>query len=328
MRTDALSENLTAKTSARSEYSASDGNVSCCVSLLRTGSAFKNTTERDKMKTGLILEGGAMRGLFSAGIMDVLMENGIRFDGIIGVSAGAAFGCNYKSGQIGRSIRYNTAYSRDPRYCSIRSLIKTGDLYGADFCYHELPEKLDVFDNEAFFNNPTEFYVVCTDVNTGKPVYKKIDSPETDCFEWVRASASMPLASKVVEIDGYSLLDGGISDSIPLKYFESIGYGKNVVILTQPENYTKKKNRLIPLMKISLKNFPEAVEAMRHRHEIYNETLEYIKERELSGDILVIRPEAPLQIGRVEHDPEKMMRVYEEGRSAAMGKLSEIKSFL
>lgn len=280
------------------------------------------------MKTGLILEGGAMRGLFSAGIMDVLMENGIRFDGIIGVSAGAAFGCNYKSGQTGRSIRYNTAYSRDPRYCSIRSLIKTGDLYGADFCYHELPEKLDIFDSDAFFNDPTEFYVVCTDVNTGKPVYKKIDSPETDCFEWVRASASMPLASKVVEIDGYSLLDGGISDSIPLKYFESIGYGKNVVILTQPENYTKKKNRLIPLMKISLKNFPEAVEAMKHRHEIYNETLEYIKERELSGDILVIRPEAPLQIGRVEHDPEKMMKVYEEGRSVAIGKLSEIESFL
>lgn len=280
------------------------------------------------MKTGLILEGGAMRGLFSAGIMDVLMENGIRFDGIIGVSAGAAFGCNYKSGQIGRSIRYNTAYSRDPRYCSIRSLIKTGDLYGADFCYHELPEKLDIFDSDAFFNDPTEFYVVCTDVNTGKPVYKKIDSPETDCFEWVRASASMPLASKVVEIDGYSLLDGGISDSIPLKYFESIGYGKNVVILTQPENYTKKKNRLIPLMKISLKNFPEAVEAMKHRHEIYNETLEYIKERELSGDILVIRPEAPLQIGRVEHDPEKMMKVYEEGRRTALQKLSEIQSFL
>ena len=269
-----------------------------------------------------------MRGLFSAGIMDVLMENGIRFDGIIGVSAGAAFGCNYKSGQTGRSIRYNTAYSRDPRYCSIRSLIKTGDLYGADFCYHELPEKLDIFDSDAFFNDPTEFYVVCTDVNTGKPVYKKIDSPETDCFEWVRASASMPLASKVVEIDGYSLLDGGISDSIPLKYFESIGYGKNVVILTQPENYTKKKNRLIPLMKISLKNFPEAVEAMKHRHEIYNETLEYIKERELSGDILVIRPEASLQIGRVEHDPEKMMKVYEEGRRTALQKLSEIQSFL
>ncbi|MDO4482414.1 MAG: patatin family protein [Bacillota bacterium] len=280
------------------------------------------------MKTGLVLEGGAMRGLFSAGAMDVLMENCIRFDGIIGVSAGAAFGCNYKSGQAGRAIRYNTAYSRDPRYCSLRSLIKTGDLYGADFCYHVLPEKLDIFDNEAFFNDPADFYVVCTDVNTGEPVYKKIDTSESDCFEWIRASASMPLASRIVEIDGYSLLDGGISDSIPLKFFEDAGFDKNIVILTQPDNFTKKKNRLIPVMKIALKDYPKVVKAMKHRHEIYNLTLEYVKKKELSGDILVIRPETPLQIGRVEHNPEKMMKVYEEGRSAALKMISEIKEFL
>ena len=125
------------------------------------------------MKTGLVLEGGAMRGLFSAGVMDVLMEHQITFDGAIGVSAGAAFGCNYKSRQPGRVIRYNTMYAKDPRYCSLRSFLRTGDLFRADFCYHELPKKLDVFDAEAFQQNPMEFYVVCTDIQTGKAVYRK-----------------------------------------------------------------------------------------------------------------------------------------------------------
>ena len=143
-----------------------------------------------------------MRGLFTAGVIDVLLENGIEFDGMIGVSAGAAFGCNFKSRQIGRALRYNVKYCKDKRYCSLRSLIKTGNLYGAEFCYHELPEKLDIFDSETFNNNPMESYVVCTDVDTGKPIYKRCDVADSDYLEWQRASASMPLASKVVEIDG------------------------------------------------------------------------------------------------------------------------------
>ncbi len=280
------------------------------------------------MKKGLILEGGAMRGLFTAGVMDVMMEAGLRFDSIVGVSAGAAFGCNYKSGQIGRVLRYNTTYCRDWRYCSFRSLIKTGDLYGADFCYHELPEKLDLFDDEEFKADPAEFYCVCTDCVTGKAVYHKVLSAQYGDLEWIRASASMPLVSRVVNIDGQELLDGGIADSIPLKFMEEQGCEKNLVVLTQPRDYVKKKNSLMPLMKLALKKYPKVLETMSKRHEVYNETLEYIRQQEAEGSVFVISPEAKLEIGRTEKDPEKMRAVYALGRKAAEKKLKELKKFL
>jgi len=280
------------------------------------------------MKKGLIMEGGAMRGLFTAGVIDVMMENDIEYDGAIGVSAGAAFGCNYKSRQIGRVIRYNIDNCRNPEYCSFRSLIKTGDMFGAEYCYHKLPEELDLFDYETYEKNPMEFYIVCTDVETGKPVYYKSDKADRECLEWMRASASMPLASRIVEVGGYKLLDGGISDSIPIKYFESIGYNRNVVILTQPEDYVKGRNKLIPLMKTVLRKYPNVVDTIARRHEIYNETTEYIKKKEREGDILVIRPDEALPIKRVEHDADKMRNVYGLGRVVAMRRLEEIKEFL
>ena len=155
-----------------------------------------------RLKTGLIMEGGAMRGMFTCGVIDVLMENGARFDGAAGISAGAVFGCNFKSRQIGRAIRYNKKYCADPRFCSFRSLIKTGDMYGADFCYRELPDLLDPFDRETFRTDPMEFYVGATDVSTGKCVYHKcVDGGHTD-IQWMRASASMPLVSRPVSVDG------------------------------------------------------------------------------------------------------------------------------
>ncbi len=195
------------------------------------------------MKKGLVLEGGGMRALFTVGVTDVLMENGITFDGAIGVSAGAAFGCNYKSCQPGRAIRYNTRFAKDKRYCSMSSLIRTGDLFGADFCYKRIPRDLDKFDDEAYDNNPMEFYVVCTDIETGAPVYKSCPVSDEVMLEYIRASASLPLISNIVEIDGKKLLDGGITDSIPLKCFESIGFDRNVVILTQPKDYVKKSKQ-------------------------------------------------------------------------------------
>ena len=280
------------------------------------------------MKTGLVLEGGAMRGLFSAGVMDVLMEHQIAFDGAIGVSAGAAFGCNYKSRQPGRVIRYNTEYARDPRYCSLRSLFKTGDLFGADFCYHELPNKLDPFDTEAFQQNPMGFYVVCTDVLTGEAVYQKCGIADDECFEWLRASASMPLVSRTVEIGGRRMLDGGIADSIPLRYFEQIGYNKILVILTQPEGYRKKKNKALPLIRLSFRQYPKMVEALEKRHKKYNDTLAYVKKREREGAVLVLRPQDSLSIGRVEHNPERMRQVYDCGRKVALQSLEQIEAFL
>ena len=280
------------------------------------------------MKTGLILEGGAMRGLFTAGVMDVMMENGVRFDGIIGVSAGAAFGCNYKSGQIGRALRYNTRFCRDKRYCSVRSLISSGDIFNTEFCYGEVPLKYDVFDFDSFERDPAEFYVVCTDVDTGNPVYHKYTGRADHGFDWIRASASMPLVSNIVEIDGLRLLDGGVSDSIPVKYFEGIGYGRNVVVLTRPKGYRKEKNRIMPLVRHKYKKSPELVRAVERRHIVYNETLDYIEGLEAEEKILVLRPDEPLPVGRIEKDPDKLCTAYGIGRAAAERKLDKIKEFL
>ena len=279
------------------------------------------------MKTGLILEGGAMRGMFTAGVMDVMMENSISFDGIIGVSAGAVFGCNFKSHQIGRVIRYNMKYCRDPRYCSCRSLIFTGDLYGADFCYHKIPDELDLFDSETFSSSPEEFYVVATDVESGEPLYHRC----TDCGDndllWMRASASMPLVSRIVKTDGHKMLDGGIADSIPLRYFESIGYSRNIVVLTQPWDYVKEKNEMLPLMRVIFHRYPRLLETMAHRHENYNETRAYIREQQQRGKVLVICPDEKLPLSRTERDPEKLHAVYEIGRSIALREIGKIRAF-
>ena len=280
------------------------------------------------MNTGLILEGGAMRGMFTAGVMDVLMENGVTFDGAVGTSAGAAFGCNYKSHQIGRVIRYNTRYCKDKRFCSISSLIKSGDIYNADFCYGDIPSKYDIFDFDTYKNDPMEFYSVCTDIETGKAVYHKYTGDEDSGFDWIRASASMPLVSKIVEIDGKKLLDGGMADSIPLKFFESIGYDRNVVVLTQPADYRKKPNGAMPLIRIAYRKYPKLVEAMANRHIVYNDTIDYINSEEKTGKLLVIRPENPLPVSRMEKDPEKLKAAYNEGRKAAAPKLDAVRKFL
>lgn len=280
------------------------------------------------MKTGLVLEGGAMRGMFTAGVLDVFMENGIKFDGAVGVSAGAAFGCSFKSGQIGRSVRYNILFCRDKRYCSLRSLLTTGDMYGAQFCYHDLPEKYDIFDSRAYSENPMEFYVVCTDVETGKAFYKKCDSFDGENIEYMRASASMPLVSSIVEAGGKKLLDGGIADSVPIKFFEGAGYDKNIVVLTREKGYVKKKNPLMPVVKRVFAKYPHFIRVMGERHEIYNDTLKYISEKEARGELLVIRPPKALDIKRSEHDAVKLMKAYYEGRKEAECRLSEIRAFL
>ena len=278
-------------------------------------------------KKGLILEGGAMRGLFTAGILDVMMENELRPDGIVGVSAGACFGCNVKSHQVGRAIRYNKRFARDSRYCSLSSLLKSGDIFNAEFAYHTVPTLYDPFDNETFEADPMEFHLVCTDVLTGKAVYKNCKQGGQNFFDWVRASASMPVVSNVVEIDGYKLLDGGMADSIPLQYFESQGYNKNVVILTQPEGYIKKASKAMPLIRLALRKYPAVVEAMKNRHIMYNNQLKYVKEAENRGEILVICPEKPIPIGHICHNPEQMQAAYDMGREHGEKYLEKIRNF-
>lgn len=280
------------------------------------------------MKTGLVLEGGGMRGMYTAGVLDIMMENHIDVDGFIGVSAGAAFGCNYKSKQIGRVIRYNTTYCRDPRFISLRSLIKTGDLFGEQFCYHEIPNVLDPFDTETFKANPMDFYVACTDVHTGEPVYQLCNKGDEEDIQWMRASASMPLVSRIVTIGDHDLLDGGISDPIPVLWFRSIGYEKNIVVLTQPDGYVKKKISIGPFLRIISKNYPALAEAMLKRHEVYNATLSELHKLKESGNTFVLQPSKRIKIKRTERNPEKLRELYQLGRRDASEKIDEMRKFV
>lgn len=279
------------------------------------------------MKKGLVLEGGAMRGLWTAGVTDVMMEHDIRPDGLIGVSAGAAFGCNYKSRQIGRAIRYNTRFAKDPRYSGWKSLLKSGDYFNAEFGYHVVPYEYDIFDTETFEKNPLEFTIVCTDVETGSAVYHQMDHVDYEELEWLRASASMPLASKIVEVGGWKLLDGGVSDSIPLEYYERQGYKRNVVILTQPLGYRKKHLALMPLMRLALRKYPHFLKALDERHLMYNCQLDYVAEAERLGRCLVIRPDEDIPIGHLSHDPQQMRLVYDMGRKVGERYIDKIKEY-
>ena len=279
-------------------------------------------------KTGLVLEGGGMRGLFTAGILDVLMENNVTFDGVVGVSAGATFGCNFISHQIGRTLRYNMSQRKNPKYMGIRSLIKTGDYVGGEYAYHVLPTKLDVFDFEAFEKNPTEFHVVTTNVRTGEAIYHRIDKVDYTGMEWIRASASMPIISRPVAIGDYEMLDGGIADSIPLRYFESEGFKRNIVILTQPKGFKKKLTKLMPVFKATMRKYPAIIEGMSKRHLMYNRELDYISQQQMAGKCLVICPSDTLPIGRTSLNAKKMQHVYDMGRKAGEENLETIKRFI
>ena len=279
------------------------------------------------MKKGIVMEGGAMRGMFTCGVLDVLMEEGFSFDGAVGVSAGATFGCNLKSHQIGRAFRYNKKYCSDKRYHSFRSLVFTGDIYNVPFCYDELPHKLDVWDEKAFEVNPMEFYCVATDVESGKPVYHKCTDGGKEDLKWIQASASMPLVSRIVRIDGGSYLDGGTSDSIPLKFMESKGYDRILVVETQPVDYVKGQQKFMPLVKAVYKKYPAMIECMDKRHLMYNEEKRYIRDKERLGEVMVIRPEEPLNINPIEKDPKEIERVYELGRKAGKEKGEKLRIF-
>lgn len=270
------------------------------------------------MKIGLVMEGGAMRGMFTAGVLDVLMEHNVGFDGAIGVSAGATFGCNIKSGQQGRSIRYNMKYCGDSRYGSFKSFITTGDYFNVDFCYYKIPEELDVWDKKAFADNPMAFYVVAADLETGKAVYHKCTDGGDEDLEWIRASASVPIVSRIVEIEGKKLLDGGIADSVPLEFFEKEGYERNLVILTQPDTYVKKRNKMTPLCRIVYRKYPAFVETFANRHIRYKANIDYIRKQEAAGVAFVIRPPHKLELSSAEKDPAKLKKAYDLGRETAL----------
>lgn len=269
----------------------------------------------EREKTGLVLEGGGMRGIFTAGVLDVLMENGITFDGVIGVSAGAIHGCSFVSGQKGRSIRYYKKYYRDRRFMSWWNFLRTGDIVDEKFCYHDLPDTLDPYDYDAFRKAETEFYVTCTNVETGKPEYLKITDMKTQ-IDFMRASASLPYVSRLVEKDGMKLLDGGCSDSIPVRAFMKLGFKRNVVVLTRQKGYVKKAERA-GIGRLLYRKYPEFVRAMENRPRDYNRSVKDIERLEEKGRIFVIRPQEALNIGRMSHDLGEITEAYEEGRRTA-----------
>lgn len=277
-------------------------------------------------KVGLVLEGGAMRGLYTAGILDSLLDTKIKIDGIIGVSAGALFGVNYCSKQKGRALRYNIKYANDPRYMGFKSLITTGNLVNTEFAYKELPLKLDIFDEETYSKSKTDFYAVITNIKTGKPEYKKIINCSIQIDE-LRASGSMPFVSKPVKIDKDYYLDGALGDSIPVLKMKEMGYEKIIVVLTRPHDYRKKKsNQLLP--KLMYKKYPNLINAINTRYIKYNETLALIIDMENKKEIFVLRPSKDLKIKRVEKNPEKLKAIYELGIKDFQDNLKELNKYL
>lgn len=279
-----------------------------------------------KIKTGLVLEGGAMRGIYTAGVLDVFLEHGFHFDSVMGVSAGAIHGCSFVSGQIGRSIRYYRKYVSDKRFMSFHNLLRTGDLVDEKFCYHEIPESLDVYDFEAFGKTDTKFYGVCTNLETGRAEYIHITDMKKE-IDVVRASASMPFVSRIVNFNGKKLLDGGCSDSIPVIASRKLGNQKNVVVLTRHEGYEKKPTNIKPA-KILYRKYPKFIHALADRHIVYNQTLKFIREKEAAGELFVIRPQIPLMIGRMSHDINEIQATYDQGRKDALARIDELKQWM
>lgn len=279
------------------------------------------------MKTGLVIEGGGKRGIYAAGVLDVLLENNIWTDGLIGTSAGAVNGCSYVSNQYERNLRYNIRFAKEKRYMSIYSLITTGNVVGTDFAYNILPNKLEVFDYDAFEKSPVAYYVTCSNVETGKAEYIQCKSLRGKNMDYLRASASLPYVSQIVEIDGKKYLDGGICDSIPLKAFQNMGYEKNLVVLTRPRGYIKKPENNL-LANLYYRKYPAFVTALRNRYAVYNRTLKYIEQQENQGNILVLRPSESIRVGRMEQDPERLKQMYELGKNDAGQMLDAIASFL
>lgn len=277
---------------------------------------------------GLALEGGGYRGLYSAGVLDVWMEHGLCCSHMVGVSAGAAFGYNFKSRQVGRAIRYNKAYCADKRYAGVGSWLRTGNMFNAEFAYREVPLELDPIDLDAYQACPMRFTCVCTDLETGQAVYHDLPCGDGGDIEWVRASSAIPVATRPVKIGGRCYLDGGVADSIPSAWLLGQGYARNVVVLTQPAGFVKEPNSLMPLLRPVFRRYPAFVRALEHRHEVYNETLADLARREAADEVFVVRPSEDVQVPSLCRDPEALERIYQVGRRDAEAALPALMTYL
>lgn len=277
-------------------------------------------------RTGLVLEGGGMRAIYTAGVLDVFMEHDIRFDGVIGISAGSIHGSNFVAEQKGRTIRYYKKYCTDPHMVGIRSLLFTGNIVNTKFFYEKLPTELDPFDFEAFSKSETAFYAGSTNVETGQAEYIRIQDMGAD-MDALRASASLPYVSRIVEYKGKKLLDGAFSDSIPINAFRKMGYGKNVVVLTQHEGYVKQPENVKRAQK-KYKKYPAFVAAVEQRHKVYNQTLEDIRQYRQDGSVFAIYPSQPIELSLLVKDPEDLQKIYDLGVADAEAQIEDLKSWM
>jgi predicted patatin/cPLA2 family phospholipase len=266
-------------------------------------------------QTGLVLEGGGMRGVYTAGVLEFFMEQDLFFPYVIGVSAGACQAASYLSRQKGRNRQVNIGFVKDPRYISWRNYWKRREFFGMDFVFDEIPTKLVPFDFDTFLNKEERFVIGTTDCVTGEPVY--YDDFERDVLTVIRASSSLPFIAPVVNYRGRKLLDGGISDPIPIKKAQKDGMAKNVVVLTRNVGYQKKKSNMLWMAKRSYRDYPGLVQALENRYRIYNETVSYLEEEERKGNVFIIRPQQPLEVGRMERNPAKLEALYQQGYEEA-----------
>ena len=277
-------------------------------------------------KTALVLEGGAMRGMYSAAVLDVLMDEGIKVDAIYATSAGVLFGVNYISGQRGRAIRYNKRFSRDKRYMGIYSLVTSGNIINKDFAFYEVPFTLDVFDDDAYMNSDVKMVATVTNVHSGGVEYIEVKSVLKQ-MEVLRAASAMPFVSQMVELDGQLYLDGGLSDSIPLKKCQADGYERIIVVETRPKGYRKSKSSSLPA-KLFYSKYPNLVETINNRYSAYNDILQEIDDLDARGEIVLVQPSKELHLGRIESDPERLQEMYDLGIGDAKALLPRIKEFL
>jgi len=281
---------------------------------------------RNFMKIGLVLEGGAMRGLFTAGVLDIFLDNNVEVTDVVGVSAGTLFGVNYVSKQRGRALRYNLKYINDKRYMNVKSWLKTGNLINKDFTYYKLPFQLDVFDNKTFKESPINFFATVTNIETGEAEFVKIKDAYKQ-METLRATSALPFISEIIEVGDKKYLDGGISNSIPIDFFEKQDFDKVIVILTRPITYRKEKTTGIQY-KLFYKKYPKLVKKLENRYKEYNDTVDKIVELEKEGKLFVIRPSENITIKRLEKDVEKLQKVYDLGLKDGNNIIEDLKQYL
>lgn len=278
-------------------------------------------------KVGLILEGGGMRGIYTAGVLDFFIDKNIEVDLVVGVSAGGCHAASYLSKQYKRAYHTNIDYLDNKEYISFRNLIKTGSIFGMDLMFNKIPNELYLYDHDAFSKSKSKFTVVTTNCETGKAEYITLTDMKKDIM-YLQASCSIPMFANIVEIDGYKLVDGGVADSIPIEYAIKEGCKKNIVILTRDKTYRKNKVKFSSLIRRKYKKYPNLVKSIENRHLNYNKSLDLVKELEDKGDALVIRPKSPVKVSQIEKDVDKLTKLYNEGYNDAKESYEKIIEFI